>query len=131
MLGDHNPIPTLAVKDVQTARDFYEGVLGLAPVGKPPEGVVYRAGTGMFLVYPSAYAGTNKATAMSFQVPTDRFDDEVAALREKDVTFQTFEAEGLTWDDGVASMGDVFRSVWFADPDGNILNVETDNTLPR
>ena len=131
MLGDHNPIPTLAVKDVQTARDFYEGVLGLAPVGEPPEGVVYRAGTGMFLVYPSAYAGTNKATAMSFQVPSDRFDDEVAALREKDVTFQTFEAEGLTWDDGVASMGDVFRSVWFADPDGNILNVETDNTLPR
>jgi catechol 2,3-dioxygenase-like lactoylglutathione lyase family enzyme len=131
MLGDHNPIPTLAVKDVQTARDFYEGVLGLAPVGEPPEGVVYRAGTGMFLVYPSAYAGTNKATAMSFQVPTDRFDDEVAALREKDVTFQTFEAEGLTWDDGIASMGDVFRSVWFADPDGNILNVETDNTLPR
>ena len=130
MLGDHNPIPTLAVKDVQTARDFYEGVLGLTPAGEPPEGVVYRAGASMFLVYPSAYAGTNKATAMSFQVPKDRFDDEVAALREKDVTFQTFEAEGLTWDDGVASAGDVFRSVWFADPDGNILNVETDNTLP-
>jgi len=127
MLGDHNPIPTLAVKDVQTARDFYEGVLGLSPAGEPPEGVVYRAGTSMFLVYPSAYAGTNKATAMSFQVPADRFDEEVAALREKDVTFQTFEAEGLTWDDGVASAGELFRSVWFADPDGNILNVETDN----
>ena len=130
MLGDHNPIPTLAVKDVQTARDFYEGVLGLTPAGEPPEGVAYRAGNSMFLVYPSAYAGTNKATAMSFQVPKDRFDDEVTALRERDVTFQTFEAEGLTWDDGVASAGDVFRSVWFADPDGNILNVETDNTLP-
>ena len=81
----------------------------------------------MFLVYPSAYAGTNKATAMSFQVPADKFDDEVAALRERDITFQTFDAEGITWDDGVASAGDVFRSVWFEDPDGNILNVETDN----
>ena len=127
MLGDHNPIPTLAVKDVQTAREFYEGVLGLSPAGEPPEGVVYRAGNSMFLVYPSAYAGTNKATAMSFQVPADKFDDEVAALRERDITFQTFDAEGITWDDGVASAGDVFRSVWFEDPDGNILNVETDN----
>ena len=126
MLGDHTPIPTLAVKDVQTARDFYEGVLGLSAEGEPPEGVVYRAGDSRFLVYPSAYAGTNKATAMSFQVPADRFDEEIAALRGKDVTFQTFEAEGLTWDDGVASAGDLFRSVWFADPDGNILNVETD-----
>ena len=114
MLGDHNPIPTLAVKDVQTARDFYEGVLGLSPAGEPPEGVVYRAGTW-------------KDMAVALLVPADRFDEEVAALREKDVTFQTFEAEGLTWDDGVASAGELFRSVWFADPDGNILNVETDN----
>ena len=126
MLGDHTPIPTLAVKDVQTARDFYEGVLGLSAEGEPPEGVVYRAGGSRFLVYPSAYAGTNQATAMSFQVPADRFDEEIAALRGKDVTFQTFEAEGLTWDDGVASADGLFRSVWFADPDGNILNVETD-----
>jgi catechol 2,3-dioxygenase-like lactoylglutathione lyase family enzyme len=129
MLGDHNPIPTLAVKDVQKARDFYEGVLGLSPAGEPPEGVVYRAGNSMFLVYPSAYAGTNKATAMSFQVPADRFDAEVAALREKDITFQTFDAEGISWDDGVATAGDAFRGVWFEDPDGNILNVETDSVL--
>lgn len=129
MLGDHNPIPTLAVKDVQKARAFYEGVLGLSPSGEPPEGVVYRAGNSMFLVYPSAYAGTNKATAMSFQVPADKFDEEVAALRERDITFQTFDAEGVTWDDGVATAGDAFRGVWFEDPDGNILNVETDSVL--
>ena len=129
MLGDHNPIPTLAVKDVQKARDFYEGVLGLSPSGEPPEGVVYRAGNSMFLVYPSAYAGTNKATAMSFQVPADEFDEEVAALRERDITFQTFDAEGVTWDNGVATAGDAFRGVWFEDPDGNILNVETDSVL--
>ena len=60
---------------------------------------------------------------MSFPVPADGFDSEVAALRAKGVTFQTFEAEGLGWDDGVASYGDTYRSVWFEDPDGNILNV--------
>lgn len=124
MLGDHDPIPTLAVKDVEAARTFYEGVLGLTPKEDVPEGVLYASGSGAFLVYPSSFAGTNKATAMSFQVPGDRFDEEVSALRDKGVSFQTFDAEGLTWDNGVASMGDDFRSVWFSDPDGNILNVE-------
>jgi catechol 2,3-dioxygenase-like lactoylglutathione lyase family enzyme len=125
MLGDHDAIPTLAVTDLQRARAFYEGVLGFTPRGEVPEGVLYTAGSGAFLVYPSSFAGTNKATAMSFQVPAAEFDAEASALREKGVSFQTFEAEGLEWQDGVASMGDAFRSAWFEDPDGNILNVET------
>lgn len=125
MLTDYVPIPTLAVKDLQRARDFYEGVLGFAPKGDVPEGVYYAAGSSAFLVYPSSFAGTNKATAMAFQVPEGSFDSEVAALREKGVTFQTFEMEGITWDEGVATFADQFRAVWFEDPDGNILNVET------
>lgn len=125
MLGDHDTIATLAVKDLQAARDFYEGVLGLAPRGDAPEGVLYAAGSSAFLVYPSSFAGTNRATAMSFQVAASAFDAEVAALRDKGVAFQTFEAPGITWDDGVASFGGQFRGVWFEDPDGNILNVET------
>ena len=63
------PSRRLAVKDLQVARDFYEGVLGLSPRGDAPEGVLYGAGSGAFLVYPSSFAGTNRATAMSFQVP--------------------------------------------------------------
>lgn len=125
MLSDHDPIPSLAVKDVQRARDFYEGVLGMSPTGEPPEGVMYSAGRSSFFIYPSAYAGTNKATAMSFQIPADQFDAEAAALREHGITFSTFEAEGLEWDDGVATMGGSFKSAWFEDPDGNILNIES------
>jgi catechol 2,3-dioxygenase-like lactoylglutathione lyase family enzyme len=128
MLGDHDTIATIAVKDLQVARDFYEGVLGLAPRGDAPEGVLYGAGSGAFLVYPSSFAGTNRATAMSFQVPGDRFDAEVAALRSAEVEVQTFDAPGITWDDGVAAMGGDARGVWFEDPDGNILNVETGMT---
>ncbi len=124
MLSDHTPVSTLAVSDIARARAFYEGVLGFRPHGDAPDGVLYRAGDGTFLVYPSAYAGTNKATAMSFDVPGDVFDTEVGALREKGVTFQTFEMPGLEWRDGVAYAGSM-RAVWFADPDGNILNLET------
>jgi catechol 2,3-dioxygenase-like lactoylglutathione lyase family enzyme len=124
MLSDYTPIPTLAVKDLAEARAFYEGVLGFVPVGDVPDGVRYAAGSSGFLVYPSGYAGTNQATAASFQVPAGAFDAEVAALRGKGLVFQTFEMAELTWADGVATMGEM-RSVWFADPDGNVLNVET------
>lgn len=124
MLHEYVPIPTLAVADLARARAYYEGVLGFAPGPDTAGGVMYAAGGSSFLVYPSSYAGTNKATAMSFQVPADAFDVEVAALRAKGVEFQTFDAEGLTWDDGVATF-DGTRSAWFEDPDGNILNVET------
>jgi catechol 2,3-dioxygenase-like lactoylglutathione lyase family enzyme len=125
MLSDFPPVPTIAVSDLERARTFYEGTLGFGSEGDAPDGVMYRAGSGRFMVYPSSYAGTNKATAMSFTVPADRFDAEVAALREKGIEFQTFDMEGLEWSDGVATMGGSMRSVWFADPDGNILNVET------
>lgn len=125
MLADYAPVPTLAVADLDRARAFYEGVLKFAPQGDVPEGVMYAAGSGTFFVYPSSFAGTNKATAMSFQVPADAFDAEVSALRESGVTFLTFDLpEGGTWEDGVASFAGQGRGVWFEDPDGNILNMD-------
>jgi len=125
MLADYDPVATLAVKDLQRAREYYEGVLGLTPRDENPEGVSYGVGSGAIFVYVSAYAGTNKATAVSIQVPQESFDAEVSELRDKGVTFQTFDIEGITWTDGVASFGDQYRAVWFEDPDGNILNLES------
>ena len=128
MLADYDPVPTLAVKDQQRAREYYEGVLGFTPRDEGPDGVFYGAGSGAIFVYVSAYAGTNKATAVSIQVPEGSFDAEVSELREKGVAFQTFDMEGITWTDGVASFGDKYRAVWFEDPDGNILNLESTTT---
>jgi catechol 2,3-dioxygenase-like lactoylglutathione lyase family enzyme len=124
MLSDFAAVPTLAVSDLQRAREFYEGVLGFASVADVADGVMYPSGNGSFLVYPSAYAGTNKATAMSFQLSAEAFDAEAAALREKGVTFDEFEMDEITWDNGVASLPDGSRAAWFTDPDGNILNIE-------
>jgi len=124
MLSDFAPVPTLAVSDLQRAREFYEGVLGFASVADVADGVMYPSGSGSFLVYPSAYAGTNKATAMSFQLSAEAFDAEAATLREKGVTFDEFEMDQITWDNGVASLPDGSRAAWFTDPDGNILNIE-------
>ncbi|HRA75520.1 MAG TPA: VOC family protein [Propionicimonas sp.] len=124
MLSGSVAIPTLAVSDLQRARGFYEGILGLVTEGDSPDGLLYQVGTGSILVYPSAYAGTNKATAVSFRVSEDDFDAVVGDLRGKGVSFQTFEFAGISWEDGVATTGSS-RSVWFEDPDGNIINVQS------
>jgi catechol 2,3-dioxygenase-like lactoylglutathione lyase family enzyme len=128
MLSDHPAMPCLAVSHLARARRFYEETLGFHEMELPGMeddvmGVVYATKQGGMLVYPSSYAGTNRATAVSFVVADAAFDDEVAALRSHGVTFQTFDMPSGSWEDGVLSDG-AMRSVWFADPDGNILNVE-------
>ena len=126
MLSQFTPVAALPTADLSKARGFYEGTLGLTP-REVMGGVAYECGNGMVLVYESAYAGTNKATAVNFDVPLSAFDDEIGTLREKGVMFTTFELEGADWNEGVASAGDT-KAVWFEDPDGNILNVSTGAT---
>ena len=123
MLSESTPVATLPTADMAKARRFYEETLGLAPPREGMGGVTYTCGDGTVFVYESGYAGSNKATAVSFNVAMTAFDDEVATLRDKGVSFLTFEAEGLEWNDGVASTGGVMKSVLFTDPDGNILNI--------
>lgn len=125
MLSAHPAIPVLAVTDIERARAFYEGALGFTSADvEVPEGAYYSTANGGFLVYPSSFAGTNKATAISFQVRDGGFDAEIAALRSAGVELQTFDVPEGEWIDGVLTSGSM-KSVWFADPDGNILNVET------
>lgn len=126
MLSDHPAVAVLAVTDLDRARQFYEGTLGFTPE-EAMEGVRYRAGSAELFVYPSSYAGTNKATAVTFSIPQAAFDDEIADLRRRGVTFETYDLEGMTWDDGVAE-AEGMRAAWFTDPDGNILNVATDES---
>jgi catechol 2,3-dioxygenase-like lactoylglutathione lyase family enzyme len=123
MLSDITPVATLPTADMARARGFYEGTLGLTPQREGMGGVSYACGDGTVFVYESQYAGTNKATAVSFNVATTAFDDEVATLRDKGISFMTFEAAGLDWNDGVGSMGGGMKTAWFTDPDGNILNI--------
>ena len=124
MLSEHTPTTTLATTDPGRSRDFYQGVLGFEPKEEAGGGVFYQAGNGAFFVYESSFTGTNKATSMSFELSPDEFDREIDALRQAGVTFDTFEMEGIEWNDDVATF-DEMRSVWFRDPDGNILNVES------
>jgi catechol 2,3-dioxygenase-like lactoylglutathione lyase family enzyme len=125
MLGDKSAIATLAVKDMASARAFYEDTLGLSEVegGSPDESAaVYRSGSSAVLVYESLYAGTNQATAASWAVG-DELETIVEDLKEKGVRFERYDdLPGTTRDGDIHTMGDL-KAVWFKDPDGNILNL--------
>lgn len=122
MLSQFTPAATLATANRARARTFYEDTLGLKLEREDVAGLHYAAGAGRVFVYESQFAGTNQATGLTFEVPLGDFDTEVEQLRAKGVAFQTFDLEGVEWNDGVASMSEI-RAVWFADPDGNIINV--------
>ena len=52
MLGDHAAVATVAVSDLERARDFYEQTLGLSIVREVPGAIFYRTGDTELLVYP-------------------------------------------------------------------------------
>jgi catechol 2,3-dioxygenase-like lactoylglutathione lyase family enzyme len=124
MISAFTPVATLAVTDPNRAHKFYEDTLGLTKEREEEGGAFYKCGAGQLFVYPSQYAGTNKATAVTFTTDDNaKFDATVAELEKKGVSFMTFEYEGITWNGNVATMGEMGRGVWFTDPDGNILNI--------
>ena len=122
MLRDTDAVANLAVKDLQKAKSFYEGTLGLEPVGSHgDEVVVYRSGNTTLNVYRSKEAGTNRATAVTWDVG-DEVGNVVKTLRSKGVEFEHYDMPGLKLE-GDIHVGEGMKVAWFKDPDGNILNL--------
>ncbi|MER8964998.1 VOC family protein [Mesorhizobium sp. M0159] len=122
MLANSNATANLAVKDLAKARAFYEGVLGLKEVhNEGGELIVYKSGETSINVYRSNFAGTNKATAVTWTVG-DELGKIVEALTSKGVTFEHYDMPGLTLE-GDVHVGQGMKVAWFKDPDGNILNL--------
>jgi catechol 2,3-dioxygenase-like lactoylglutathione lyase family enzyme len=119
MLGEKDAIATLAVKDLDAARRFYEGTIGLKRTGDDdPEYSAYRSGSSSILVYRSRYAGTNQATSATWMVG-DEVEDIVRALKAKGVAFERYDLPDTTRRGDVHVTGDQ-KAAWFKDPDGNI-----------
>lgn len=119
MLGDKDAVATIAVKDLEVAKKFYEGTLGLKQVdAEGSEALTYKSGSSTFFVYKSRYAGTNQATAVTWVVGD--VDGVVQGLKAKGVAFERYDLPGMTREGDVHVAGDM-RAAWLKDPDGNIL----------
>ncbi len=122
MLGTRDAVANIAVRDLAAAKKFYEGTLGLKPVdAEDEELIVFRSGNSLLNVYRSQYAGTNKATAVTWTVGDD-VESVVRALKAKGVTFEHYDMPGMKREGDVHLGGDM-KVAWFKDPDGNILNL--------
>ena len=121
MLGNAEVAATLAVTDIDRAKRFYEGKLGLTLSRGPQPGVlIYKVGSSRLIVYSSEFAGTNKATAATWMV--DDVEGTVKLLKARGVAFEHYEFPGINLHGDVHEMGDS-KAAWFKDPDGNILAI--------
>ena len=122
MLSDKSAMATIAVKDMAAAKKFYKETLGLKAENESPAGTMFTSGNSGVFVYPSGFAGTNKATYAAWGVGGD-LEKIVSDLKAKGVTFMHYDNMPETTLEGdIHVMGDL-KSVWFKDPDGNILNL--------
>jgi len=121
MLGKADATPMIAVTDLDRARKFYEDKLGLETDEEWSEGFTLKSGDTLVNVYRSEFAGTNKATALTFEV--DDAEKEVGELKEKGIFFETYDLPGLKKQGDFYVGEGGFKTTWFKDPDGNILSL--------
>lgn len=122
MLSDKDAIATVAVKNLEIAKRFYEGTLGLTKVMETVEVLGFKTGRSTLFVYRSQYAGTNKATGVTFVA--DEVEDIVRTLKDRGVSFDHDDVPNLTRRGDVYSAGSM-KVAWFKDPDGNIFSIVT------
>ena len=129
MLGTRDAVANVAVKNLETAKRFYEGTLGLPKVMENDEVLAFKTGNSTLFVYRSQYAGTNKATAVTFVA--DEVDDLVRRLKGRGVTFEHYDLPKMTRHGDIHVAGSM-KTAWFKDPDGNIFSLVTPpNTTER
>ena len=121
MLGKADFTPMIAVKDLDRAKQFYTETLGLKPTGEENSEVfMLKSGDTTLSLYRSEFAGSNKATALTFDV--DDIKSEVSELKGKGISFEHYDLDGLK-QEGDIYTAEGMKTAWFKDPDGNILSM--------
>ena len=120
MLKDARIVPYIPVANVRRARKFYEEIVGLIPIEEYAGGVFYDCGGSRVFMYPSAGAGTSKASTAFWSV--DDVASEVAELKSRGVVFEEYDLPSIKTVNGIATGGGA-KTAWFKDSEGNILAV--------
>jgi catechol 2,3-dioxygenase-like lactoylglutathione lyase family enzyme len=113
-----------AVKDVDEAKAFYGGTLGLEvkdlDVGAPVPLMELNAGERPVLIYPKEDLAPANYTILNF--PVSDVEAAVDELAGKGVEFERYE-EFDQDEKGIDRSGPAGGIAWFKDPSGNILAV--------
>lgn len=124
MLFDSAVTTMLPVKDIDRARRFYEGCLGLQPGGFKPDGkFVYTVGGSTLALFPKPEGTKADHTAISFRVAD--IVAAIQALERAGVVFEEYDFPGLKTVDHVCVLG-AEKAAWFIDTEGNCLCIHED-----
>ncbi|TDU80162.1 VOC family protein [Streptomyces sp. KS 21] len=132
---DRNPLALarvstrLPAQDLDRARRFYAGTLGLEPVDERPGGLLYRCAGTEFVLFKSTGASPGTFTQMALEV--DDIEAAVSALKQRGVVFEEVNVPGFRTKDGIAEIEGNYpskgargeRGAWFRDSEGNLLGM--------
>ena len=125
MLANARVHPTLPVVDLERAKKFYEGTLGLKVILEDPSpGAVLQAGEGTTLYIYQRAATKADHTVAGFTVKD--VEATVKELKAKGVIFEDVDFPSLKTVEGIATMttpAGEFKVAWFKDTEGNTLAV--------
>jgi len=122
MLGESKATSGFAVKDLNAAREFYEGTLGLSVEVLDQEHGVTKlklADECDVLMYLSADMNPASYTMLNFEV--DDVDAAVDALVARGVSIE--RNDGFDHDEKGIVRGPGPQIAWFRDPSGNVLSL--------
>jgi predicted enzyme related to lactoylglutathione lyase len=121
VLTDFPMYATIPAIDLARARHFYEDKLGFKPKEARPSGVMYEVHNAGMYLYPSTFAGTNKATAAGFNVTN--LPAIVAELKAKGIAFEEYDmGDGYKTENGMMKTPEGLAA-WFKDSEGNIIGL--------
>jgi catechol 2,3-dioxygenase-like lactoylglutathione lyase family enzyme len=127
MLAEAQIEAVVPVSDLDAALKFYGETLGLRVIERLGDAggrgeARLAAGEGSLTIYESDAAGSSGATLAAFLV--ENLDEAVAELRARGIAPIDYDLPHLRTEGGVATIGRA-RVAWIADPDGNLLAVNT------
>lgn len=121
MLREADVRPTLPTTDLDRARAFYEGKLGLKALGEPVAGDLFlRCGRTNFTVYHKEEVHPAEHTACAFEVADA--PATIERMKAAGITFEEYDTPEFSTKDGIARLGDSVGG-WFKDPDGHMIGV--------
>jgi catechol 2,3-dioxygenase-like lactoylglutathione lyase family enzyme len=108
-----------SVNDLEKAKHFYGEILGLE-VSESMGLELHIEGGNHILIYPKPNHTPATFTILNF--PVTDIEKAVKELKEKGITFESYEDPIKTDEDGIFRGGGPLIA-WFKDPAGNILSV--------
>lgn len=121
MFKDSKAFSTFSVNDLEKAKEFYGGTLGLK-VTETPEGLELNlAGGNTVFLYPKPNHTPASFTVLNF--PVNDIEEAVDELVELGLRLEQYDLPDLKTDKRGIARGPGPTIAWFKDPAGNILSV--------